>query len=156
MSTFLGCKTECDRYGYECAGFTLEFTQVTSAYECILVGRGYGLVADEVEKVHTFYRKKRGVDMDEDFAGYDDANVLVEERRSSETKRIENVMYDDLVIHPSLIRKLAYAAVNGTLAEITRACERDHRCAGFYRCSGASDTANSKAAIASQFGNEQF
>ena len=51
---FLGCKTECDRYGYECAGFTLELTQVTSAYECILVGRGYGLVADEVEKVHTF------------------------------------------------------------------------------------------------------
>ncbi|CAL6297728.1 unnamed protein product [Bathycoccus prasinos] len=156
VSTFLGCKTECDRYGYECAGFTLELTQVTSAYECILVGRGYGLVADEVEKVHTFYRKKRGVDMDEDFAGYDDANVLVEERRSSETKRIENVTYDDLVIHPSLIRKLAYAAVNGTLAEITRACERDHRCAGFYRCSGASDTANSKAAIASQFGMNNF
>ena len=26
--------------------------------------------------------------MDEDFAGYDDANVLVEERRSSETKRM--------------------------------------------------------------------
>ena len=129
MSTFLGCKTECDRYGYECAGFTLELTQVTSAYECILVGRGYGLVADEVEKVHTFYRKKRGVDMDEDFCGIV-TNVLVEERRSSETKRIENVTYDDLVIHPSLIRKLAYAAVNGTLAEITRACERDHRCAG--------------------------
>ena len=83
-------------------------------------------------------------------------NVLVEERRSSETKRIENVTYDDLVIHPSLIRKLAYAAVNGTLAEITRACERDHRCAGFYRCSGASDTANSKAAIASQFGMNNF
>ena len=71
--------------------------------------------------------------MDEDFGGIDER---MWERRSSETKRIENVTYDDLVIHPSLIRKLAYAAVNGTLAEITRACERDHRVLA-HRCSGA-------------------
>ena len=52
VSTFLSCKTEC-------AGFTLELMQFTPAYECVLVGRGYGLVADEFENVHTFYRKKR-------------------------------------------------------------------------------------------------
>ena len=89
VSTFSRCKTECDGYGYQCAGFTLETTQSTP--ECALVGRGYGVVANAIEGVYTFYRKKRGVDEDEDFVGYDDGNVLREERRRLEAKRIENV-----------------------------------------------------------------
>ena len=88
--------------------------------------------------------------MDEDLRST--ANALVEERRSSETFRIENVTYDDLVIHPSLIRKLAYVAV---MERELRARKRDHH-HGFYRCSESSHTANSKAAIASQFGMNNF
>ena len=149
VSTFSRCKTECDGYGYQCAGFTLETTQSTP--ECVLVGRGYGVVANAIEGVYTFYRKKRGVDEDEDFVGYDDGTYW-EERRRLEAKRIENVTYDDAVIHPSLVRKLAYAAVNGTVEEITRACERDQRCAGFYTHSAAITAANNQKTIAEQFG----
>ena len=42
--------------------------------------------------------------------------------------------------------------MNGTVEEITRECERDQRCAGFYTHSAAITAANNQKTIAEQFG----